>query len=44
MKDYATLYVSNKQEEAYHVDNMGVIDAEYFISLTKRDDFDYTIW
>lgn len=26
------------------VDNMGVIDAEYFISLIKRDDFDYTIW
>lgn len=23
---------------------MGVIDAEYFISLIKRDDFDYTIW
>lgn len=26
------------------VDNLGVIDAEYFISLIKRDDFDYTIW
>lgn len=26
------------------VDNMGVIDAEHFISLIKRDDFDYTIW
>ena len=26
------------------VDNMGVIDAEYFISLIKRDDFDYTVW
>ena len=25
-------------------DNMGVIDAEYFISLIKRDDFDYTVW
>ena len=25
------------------VDNMGVIDAEYFISLIKRDDFDYTV-
>ena len=23
---------------------MGVIDAEYFISLIKRDDFDYTVW
>ena len=26
------------------VDNMGIIDAEYFISLIKRDDFDYTVW
>lgn len=26
------------------VDHMGVIDAEYFISLIKRDDFDYTVW
>ena len=26
------------------VDNMGVIDAEYFIFLIKRDDFDYTVW
>ena len=26
------------------MDNMGVIDAEYFISLIKRDDFDYTVW
>lgn len=26
------------------VDAMGVIDAEYFISLIKRDDFDYTVW
>lgn len=26
------------------VDTMGVIDAEYFISLIKRDDFDYTVW
>ncbi len=26
------------------VENMGVIDAEYFISLIKRDDFDYTVW
>ena len=26
------------------VDNMGVIDAEYFISLIIRDDFDYTVW
>ena len=26
------------------VDNLGVIDAEYFISLIKRDDFDYTVW
>ncbi len=26
------------------VENLGVIDAEYFISLIKREDFDYTIW
>ena len=26
------------------VDDSGVIDAEYFISLIKRDDFDYTVW
>lgn len=26
------------------VENMGVIDTEYFISLIKRDDFDYTVW
>lgn len=26
------------------IENMGVVDAEYFISLIKRDDFDYTIW
>lgn len=26
------------------VDRMGVIDAEHFISLIKRDDFDYTVW
>ena len=26
------------------VDGMGVVDAEYFISLIKRDDFDYTVW
>ena len=26
------------------VDDMGVIDAEYFISLIKRDDFDHTVW
>lgn len=26
------------------MENMGVIDAEYFISLIKRDDFDYTVW
>ena len=25
------------------VEHMGVVDAEYFISLIKRDDFDYTI-
>ena len=26
------------------VDHLGVIEAEYFISLIKRDDFDYTLW
>lgn len=26
------------------VETLGVIDAEYFISLIKRDDFDYTVW
>lgn len=26
------------------VDHLGVIDAEYFIALIKRDDFDYTAW
>lgn len=26
------------------VESMGVIEAEYFISLIKRDDFDYTVW
>ena len=26
------------------VENLGVIDAEYFIALIKRNDFDYTIW
>ena len=25
------------------VDHLGVIEAEYFISLIKRDDFDYTL-
>lgn len=26
------------------IDNLGIIDAEYFISIIKRDDFDYTVW
>ncbi|MCM1136411.1 MAG: hypothetical protein NC400_12655 [Clostridium sp.] len=26
------------------VENLGVINAEYFISLIKRDNFDYTVW
>lgn len=26
------------------VERMGVIDAEHFISLIKREDFDYTVW
>ena len=26
------------------VEKMGVMDTEYFISLIKRDDFDYTVW
>lgn len=24
--------------------DIGRMDAEYFISLIKRDDFDYTVW
>lgn len=26
------------------VENLGVVNAEYFIALIKRDDFDYTVW
>lgn len=26
------------------VERMGVINAEYFISIIKREDFDYTTW
>ncbi len=26
------------------VERLGVVDAEHFISLLKRDDFDYTVW
>lgn len=26
------------------VENLGIINAEYFISLIKRDDFNYTLW
>lgn len=26
------------------IENLGVIDAEYFIALIKRNDFDYTVW
>ena len=26
------------------VDHLGVIEAEYIISLIKSDDFDYTLW
>lgn len=26
------------------VERFGVIDAEYFISMIKKDDFDYTKW
>lgn len=29
---------------AYLVEKLGVIDAEYFIALIKRNDFDYTVW
>lgn len=29
---------------AYLVEKMGVIDAERFIAIIKRDDFDYTVW
>lgn len=26
------------------VEKLGVVDAERFIALIKRDDFDYTVW
>jgi len=26
------------------VERLGVVDAEHFISILKRDDFDYTVW
>lgn len=26
------------------VEKLGVVDAEHFISLIKRDNFDYTVW
>ena len=26
------------------VEKLGVIDAEQFIAVIKRDDFDYTVW
>lgn len=26
------------------VENLGVVDAEHFIALIKRDNFDYTVW
>jgi len=26
------------------VEKMGVVNAEQFIALIKRDDFDYTVW
>lgn len=26
------------------VDNLGIVDAERFISIIKRDKFDYTEW
>ena len=26
------------------IEKFGVLDAEYFISMLKRDDFDYTVW
>ena len=32
------------QGSACLVEHMRVIDAEYFISIIKRDDFDYTVW
>lgn len=29
---------------AYLVEKLGVINAERFIAMIKRDDFDYTVW
>ena len=26
------------------VENLGVVNAEHFIALIKRDNFDYTVW
>ena len=26
------------------VENLGVVDAERFVSMIKRENFDYTIW
>ncbi|MCM1090099.1 MAG: hypothetical protein NC092_08115 [Butyrivibrio sp.] len=26
------------------IEKLGVLDTEYFISILKRDDFDYTVW
>lgn len=26
------------------VENLGVVDAERFVAMIKRDSFDYTIW
>ncbi len=26
------------------VNHLGIVNAEYFIALIKRDDFDYTVW
>ena len=26
------------------VENLGGVDAEHFIALIKRDNFDYTVW
>lgn len=29
---------------AYLVEKLGVVDAERFVAMIKRDSFDYTLW
>ena len=29
---------------AYLVEKLGIVDAEHFIAMVKRESFDYTTW